>query len=114
MTPEGVAFESMFRDIKKDAKGDECIFINYSDGMPSHISGTDYDYNGVQFTRRVIKKMREIGINVIGYFIDGRPNGYSSDRFREMYGQDSEFIDTSNMTKVSKSMNQKFLEISEI
>jgi len=114
MTPEGVAFESMFRDIKKDAKGDECIFINYSDGMPSRVSGADWDYNGIQFTRRTIKKMREIGINVIGYFIDGKPNGYSSDRFREMYGQDSEFIDTSNMTKVSKSMNQKFLEISEI
>ena len=103
----------MFRDIKKDAKGDECIFINYSDGMPSHISGTDWGYSGVYFTRKVVSKMREIGINVIGYFIDGSPDGYSSDQFRKMYGQDSEFIDTSNMTKVSKSMNQKFLEISE-
>ena len=113
VTPEGIAFESMFRDIKKDSKGDECIFINYSDGMPSHISGVNWEYSGVEFTRRVVKKMIEIDISVIGYFIDGKKDGYSSEMFKRMYGKDSEFIDTSNMTKVSRSMNRKFLEISE-
>jgi len=113
VTPEGIAFQSIFDDVKKDAKGDECIFINYSDGYPSHISGTDWYYNGVTFTKKVVNKMREIGINVIGYFIDGNPNDGGADTFRKMYGQDSEFIDTGNMTKVSNTMNKKFLEISD-
>ena len=113
VTPEGIAFESIFKDIKKDAKGDECIFINYSDGYPSHISGTDWYYNGVDFTKRAVIKMREIGINVIGYFIDGKSSGSGAKTFRRMYGQDSEFIDTGNMTKVSKTMNKKFLEMSD-
>jgi len=113
VTPEGIAFESIFKDIKKDAKGDECIFINYSDGYPSHISGCSWYYNGVDFTKRVVTKMREIGINVIGYFIDGHSEGSGAKTFRRMYGQDSEFIDTGNMTKVSKTMNKKFLEISD-
>jgi len=113
ITPEGIAFESIFKDIKKDAKGDECIFINYSDGMPSNIWGCHWGYCGVEFTKNAVKRMREIGINVISYFIDGSNSGYSADRFKRMYGPDSEFIDTSNMTKVSKSMNRKFLEISD-
>ena len=34
-TPEGLSFKSILPYIKADAKGDECIFINYSDGAPS-------------------------------------------------------------------------------
>jgi hypothetical protein len=58
--------------------------------------------------------MKELGINVLSYFIDGKSgNGYSCDYFKQMYGQTAEFIDTCNLTQISKSMNKKFLEISE-
>jgi len=30
-----------------------------------------------------------------------------------MYGKNSEFIDTCNLTQISRSMNNKFLELSE-
>ena len=113
VTPEGVSFKSIFDDIKKDAKGDECIFINYSDGYPSQLSGASWYYNGVDFTKKVVDNMREIGINVIGYFIDGHSSSTGADLFRRMYGQDAEFIDTNNMTQISKTMNKKFLEISD-
>ena len=113
MTPEGIAFESIYRDIKKDAKGDECIFINYSDGMPGGVDGVSYYWDGVEYTRRVVNKMREIGIHIIGYFIDGDSQGYSADSFRKMYGQEAEFIDPTSLTKVSRSLNRKFLELGE-
>jgi len=113
MTPEGIAFESIYRDIKKDAKGDECIFINYSDGMPGGVAGVSYCWDGVEYTRRVVNKMREIGINIISYFIDGSEDGYSADFFRKMYGQEAEFIDPTSLTKVSRSLNRKFLELGE-
>ena len=38
MTPEGVSFKSIEQDIIKDAKGAECIFVNYSDGGPSRVA----------------------------------------------------------------------------
>ncbi len=68
-TPEGLSFKSIESDIRKDAKGDECIFINYSDGEPTTVSGCAYRYNGVEFTRKVINTYRELGINIISYFI---------------------------------------------
>jgi len=112
-TPEGLSFKSILPYIKADAKGDECIFINYSDGAPSSISGVSYTYNGIDFTRKVINEMKEIGINVLSYFIDGKSDGWCADAFRRMYGNNSEFIDTSNLTQISKSINKKFLELSE-
>jgi hypothetical protein len=113
-TPEGLAFKSILPYIKQDAKGDECIFINYSDGAPSSVSGTSWEYNGVSFTKKVVKEMRELGINVLSYFIDGKDgNGYACEYFKQMYGNTAEFIDTCNLTQISKSMNKKFLELSE-
>jgi hypothetical protein len=112
MTPEGIAFESIYSDIKRDAKGDECIFINYSDGMPGGVSGVSYDWNGVEYTRKIVNKMKEIGIHIISYFIDGN-DGYGMHQFRRMYGQEAEFIDPTSLIKVSKSLNRKFLELGE-
>lgn len=112
-TPEGLSFKSILPYIKADAKGDECIFINYSDGAPSSVSGCAYTYNGIDFTRKVVNEMKELGINVLSYFIDGRSDGWCADAFRRMYGNNAEFIDTSNLTQISKSINKKFLELSE-
>jgi hypothetical protein len=110
-TPEGIAFKSIEKDIKADAKGDECIFVNYSDGAPTDISGCGYNYDGVAYTRRVITGFREIGINIISYFIT-EGNGYGAGSFKTMYGPDASFIKPTNMNEVSKTLNSKFLEIS--
>lgn len=116
-TPEGVAFKSIEKDLILDAKGDEKIFINYSDGAPSHVYGmTDvYSNDGpVLFTKRVINNFRRSGISIISYFISYKhQNTYlSGDKtaFREMYGADSNFIDPVNMSQIAKSLNSKFTE----
>jgi len=112
-TPEGLSFKSIEQDIKSDAKGDEMIFINYSDGYPTEVSGCQRRYDGVEYTRRVVNDFRAIGIDVISYFITYNTTYYSSsdqDLFIRMYGHDSQFIDPVNMLQVSKTMNAKFLE----
>ena len=113
-TPEGVALKSIENDVKADAKGDELIFINYSDGAPTAISGADYYFDPVQFTKRCVDGMREIGINVISYFIS-QGTAYDSDVrcFKTMYGPDAQFIQPENMTEVSKTINKKFLEMAQ-
>lgn len=112
-TPEGIAFKSIEKYIKADAKGDECIFVNYSDGEPTNVRGTGHYYNGVDFTRRVVNNFRENGINVVSYFIKDGGYTYEStvDNFRKMYGLDAQFINPESMTEVSKTLNKKFLEI---
>ena len=111
-TPEGIAFKSIEKYIKADAKGDECIFVNYSDGEPTSVRGTGHYYNGVEFTRRIVNGFRENDINVVSYFIqDGYTYESTRDKFRRMYGVDAQFINPESMTEVSKTLNKKFLEI---
>lgn len=114
VTPEGIAFKSIEKEIRAAAKGDECIFINYSDGEPTDISGVQRSYDGVEYTRRVINSFKEAGINVISYFIyQGYMYVGTKEKFLRMYGPDAQFIDPMNMTQVSKTVNQKFLEMAE-
>ena len=111
-TPEGIAFKSIEKDLKADAKGDELIFINYSDGEPTDVYGTHSQYNGVQFTRRVVNGFRDLGMNVISYFITGGYIGDSTKQnFQTMYGTDAKFINPEDMRDIAKTMNAKFLEM---
>jgi hypothetical protein len=111
-TPEGIAFKSIESDLKSDAKGDELIFLNYSDGEPTNISGTDSYYNGVQFTRRVINGFRGLGMNIVSYFIySGYVYADTRENFQKMYGIDAQFINPEDMRDVAKTLNQKFLEM---
>jgi hypothetical protein len=111
-TPEGIAFKSIEKDLKADAKGDELIFINYSDGEPTNVAGCHGQYDGIQFTRRIVNTFRESGINVISYFIKlDTYYGSSKTNFHTMYGPDAQFIDPSDMRDIAKTMNSKFLEM---
>jgi hypothetical protein len=116
-TPEGIAFKSIEADIKADAKGDELIFINYSDGQPSPVAGMHSATTPLEFTRKTVSNMRSYGFNIISYFIFDRGYSYSYDddrrAFIKMYGEDSIFINPVNMIDVSKSINKKFLEIAK-
>ncbi len=111
-TPEGIAFKSIEKDLLADAKGDELIFVNYSDGEPTGVTGTNHYYSGVQFTRNVIKKFRECNVNVLSYFIyEGTVWDSTKENFHTMYGLDAKFIDPKDMRDVAKTLNAKFLEM---
>jgi hypothetical protein len=116
-TPEGVAFKSIEKDIQADAKGDELIFINYSDGAPSPVQGMHRASDPVTFTKNVVNGMRSYGFNIISYFINQPGHDWASDgekkSFKTMYGPDSQFINPVNMSEISKSINSKFLEITK-
>ena len=111
LTPEGIAFKSIIKDIKTDAKGDELIFINYSDGEPTSINGCYRNYDGVEFTRTVINEMQSYNISILSYFIYEAISNSTVRSFKRMYGANAQFIQTDNMMEVAKTMNNKFLEI---
>ena len=109
MTPEGVAFKSIERQLVQDSNGCECIFINYSDGYPTHMGR--YGSTPVDYTRLIIKQFREQGISILSYFITA--HGVNLDTFKIMYGTDAQHIDPQNMLQVSRTINSKFLEKSK-
>ena len=111
-TPEGVSFKSIEQDIIKDANGSECIFVNYSDGGPSHVA--EFNYSPELYTKKVINGFREQGIHILSYFICEDNSSWSKGTFTAMYGEDAMFINPLNMTQVSKTLNNKFLEMEEV
>lgn len=115
-TPEGFSFKSIEKFILKDAQREECLFINYSDGMPSTFGNGETSADSVEFTKRVIDRFREHGMQILSFFIedsDYRRSVWDKkivNKFKRMYGRDAEFIDTSSIPKVAKLLNNKFLE----
>jgi hypothetical protein len=109
MTPEGVAFRSIEKQLLVDGNGCETVFINYSDGYPTYMGY--YASDPKTFTKQSINRFREAGISILSYFISA---GYGSiEPFKYMYGQDAENIDPKNMMQVARTMNSKFLEKSK-
>jgi len=106
-TPEGVAFKSIEKKLADNKRGVESIFINYSDGYPTHC-GHHGSSNPQMYTKNVIKRFKESGMSIISYFI----TEYSKDLtiFKYMYGADAVNIDPKNMLQVANTMNTKFLE----
>jgi len=105
-TPEGLCYDAIMSQIIKDASSKHMYFINFSDGMP----GCE-GYGGqsaVQHTRKQIKKMISYNIKVLSYFIGN--GAYGNDKFRQMYGKDSEFINVQQLSKLARTLNKKFLE----
>jgi len=110
ITPEGLCFEAIMKDIVDSSRGKDSYFVNMSDGQPYY---NDYcGESACKHTREQVKKMQREGIKVISYFITG-PHRYESDMesFKLMYGKEAQFIDTNKITEVAKTLNSKFLEI---
>ena len=111
VTPEGLCFDAVMKEILDSAKGKDAYFVNMSDGMP-YYDGY-YGPAAHKHTREQVKKMTREGIKVISYFITGSHGIREEDRkaFNAMYGKDSQYIDTKKINEVAKSMNSKFLEV---
>ena len=114
-TPEGLCFEAIMKDLVPGNSNQDSYFINYSDGQPYYGNSEIY-YGGYQaemHTRKMVTKMKNMGMKVMSYFIGGDYD-YSSDRdmkaFKNMYGTDASFIKATNMMEVARTMNKKFLE----
>ena len=111
-TPEGLCYEAVLKSLTQNRNGVDTYLINFSDGFPG-FDNAQINYGGVeavQHTAAQVNKIRKAGVQVLSYFVsdyfDG--SGYGTDRFRQMYGNDSQFIDVKNMNQLAKTLNKKF------
>ena len=112
-TPEGLCYEAVMDEMVEGMEDRESYFLNFSDGMPM-FGNDDVDYHSTEaldHTKKMVKELRSRGIKVMSYYIG---DSYNSDRymgdFKRMYGKDSEFVDVTSVTAISRTMNKKFLE----
>ena len=114
-TPEGLCYEAIMDDMVHTTNDRESYFLNFSDGMPMYSNDVMY-YQGNEarnHTRDMVKKMRNMGIKVLSYFIcptycdDSDHRGLN--HFKQMYGSDAESIDILSIPAVARTMNQLFL-----
>jgi hypothetical protein len=113
-TPEGLCFDAILKDIKKNALGTDAIFFNLSDGEPAFNNKLiSYQENtAIMHTKKQVSKMIKSGVQVISYFIsDYSSNSRVSRNFETMYGKDSQFINTSNIIELSRSINERMLKV---
>jgi hypothetical protein len=113
-TPEGLCFEALLKDIIPTSNERDSYFLNLSDGMPM-FSTTNFSYyseQALQHTKRQVDEFRKMGIKVLSYYVSD--SNYNRDEetnsFKTMYGKDAEYININNVTQISKTMNEKFLE----
>ena len=111
-TPEGLCFEAIMDDFVPSTTDRDSYFLNFSDGMPM-FSNNDMYYTSEEaltHTNKMVKKIRDMGIKVLSYFVEDRGYGDNIGDFKRMYGKDAEQINVTNVVEISKTMNKKFLE----
>ena len=109
ITPEGLCFEAIQKEIVNGNSGTDSYFINFSDGEP-YFTNKDMQYSGDvarNHTKEQVDNMRSKGVKVLSYFITGN---HSSDmkNFKAMYGNDAEIIDPTKLMELAKSVNRRF------
>ena len=112
-TPEGLCYEAIMDEMVEGMKDRESYFLNFSDGMPMFSNNeVDYHHNtALNHTKKMVKEIRNRGIKVVSYYIgDSYDTNRNMGEFKTMYGKDSQFVDVTSVTAVSRTMNKKFLE----
>jgi hypothetical protein len=109
ITPEGLCFEAIQKEIVDGNNGVDSYFINFSDGEP-YFENKEIQYYGqyaTNHTRTQIDNMKARGIKVLSYFISGNYSS-SMDNFKKMYGKDAEQINVTRLMELAKSINKRF------
>ena len=119
-TPEGLCFEALHKTLKSNLKNNaEGLFINISDGQPgfsTNTSKTQLRYEGtyaLEHTKRQVNDIRNLGYNVLSYFVSENKNHHSSidvRSFTTMYGKSAQFVDPTDLLQLTKTINGKLLE----
>ena len=112
-TPEGLCFEAIMKNFLGSNNDMDSYFLNISDGEP-YFGNRDLYYSGekaFQHTRKMVKQIESMGIKTLSYYVEQwvPENGEPSRGFKTMYGKGAKLIDVTNVTQITKTMNQLFL-----
>src|SRR5210317_357246 len=113
-TPEGLCYEAIMKNFLSSTNDMDSYFLNISDGEPYFGNSSMY-YSGetaFEHTRKMVKQMEGMGIKTLSYFVETwtREGDEPSYGFKTMYGKGAKLIDVTNVSQITKTMNQLFLQ----
>ena len=112
-TPEGLCYEAIMSEFLSSGNDMDSYFLNISDGEPGFSSQSFYYSGSVasEHTRKMVKKIEAMGIKTLSYYIDEYSWGGDkpSDLFIKMYGSGARKIDVTNVSQITKTLNELFL-----
>jgi hypothetical protein len=118
-TPEAIVFNGLLNKnyYLPSTQEMNSYFLNFSDGAPTDDCDemSKYEVEGEyprhSYNKAIVNKIREIGIEVISYFITeyGDENSRDYQTFKFIYGKDARLINHENLSELAKTMNDKFL-----
>ena len=112
-TPEGLCFEAIMKNFLGSTNDMDSYFLNISDGEP-YFGNNDLYYSGdvaFQHTKKMVKQIEAMGIKTLSYYVEQwvAEGGEPSKGFKIMYGKGAKLIDVTNVSQITKTMNQLFL-----
>ena len=111
-TPEGLCYQAILKHLVESNKDMDSYFLNICDGEPT-FSNDQCQYSGANalfHTKKMVGQIKDMGIQVMSYFVGGGYGGYSHNNFKTMYGSDSRFIDVKQIVPIVKTMNELFMK----
>lgn len=113
-TPEGLCFEAIMNEFLPSNNDLDSYFLNISDGEPYFQTTGLHYYGDVGFnhTRKMVKKIENLGVKTLSFYVTDYSYGSNepSYEFKKMYGNGARKVDITNISQISKTMNQLFLE----
>ena len=112
-TPEGLCFEAIMKNFLGSTNDMDSYFLNISDGEP-YFGNNELYYSGemaFEHTKKMVKQIESMGIKTLSYYVEQwvPKNGEPSRGFKTMYGKGAKLIDVTNVSQITKTMNQLFL-----
>jgi hypothetical protein len=113
-TPEGLCFEAIMKNFLGSNNDMDSYFLNISDGEP-YFNGRGFYYAGTmaeEHTKKQVKKIEGMGIKTLSYFVSDSvyDSARTSAAFKRMYGKGAKFVDITNISQITKTMNSLFLQ----
>ena len=115
-TPEGLCFEAIMKNFLGGTNDMDSYFLNISDGDP-YFGTSSFYYAGTpayEHTRKMVKQIEAMGIKTLSYYVEesyfSNQSDEPSEGFKTMYGKGARKIDVTNVSQITKTMNQLFLQ----
>lgn len=114
ITPEGLCYEAVMKDILSSMIGKDGYFINFSDGYPNMIN-ENLPYgkrmSATEIAKYNVDKIRANGVKILSFYLtddDGTNPDLTS--FKFMYGNEATYIDVTKVLPLARELNKLFLK----
>jgi hypothetical protein len=113
-TPEGLTFEAILDKFIPTSNDFDSYFLNISDGEP-YFESAGMSYQGTMaynHTKKMVGMIEGMGIKTLSYFVSdsSNVNDILKNAFTTMYGKGASFINVTNLSQITKTMNSLFLQ----